>query len=158
MTKTLNVLASLFIIIGIFLTLENFNIIIGVSLQWPILILVVGVGFVMLFFERKRDDSALIWIGSFLIFLGIFFYCLNYISWKTLAYLWPIFLGIIGLSFLVTSIFTKKRMFTYFAILFISLFLALFIVFTVSLRLWPMSLVVFGLSLLMIEYFNRKGR
>ena len=39
------------------------------------------------------------------------------------------------------------------AIVFLALFLALSIVFTVSQVLWPVSLIIFGISLLSISYF-----
>lgn len=152
--RTLGILALLFIIAGAILTLENYHVIPGISINWPVLLLILGMGFVLLFFERKKEP--IIWIGSFLLFISIFFYYLNFTSWKSLAHLWPVFLGVIGLSFLATAIFTRKRIFAYLAILFITIFLALYLVFTISLKLWPMSLFIFGISLLIIDYFNKK--
>lgn len=154
--KSLGVLAFLFIFVGIIITLENYRIMGGVSRLWPLIPFLIGFGFVLLFFEGKRNDAALIWLGVFLISISLFFCFLNSTSWRNLSYLWPIFLGIFGVSFLITGFFTKERIFMHLSILFISLFLALYFVFTVSLRLWPMSLVVFGISLLIIDYFNRK--
>jgi uncharacterized membrane protein len=73
-----------------------------------------------------------------------------------MAHLWPLFLGIVGLSFLITTIATKSRIFLYLSFLFVTLFCALWLVFTVSIKLWPLSLVVFGLSLLSINLFTKK--
>ena len=156
--SSLGVLSLFFIIIGTIITLENYDIIKGVTNLWPVIPLLIGLGFILLFFERKKDDPVLIWLSTFLILLSIFFYILNRTSWKSLSYLWPTFLGILGISFLVSGFFTKSRILVYLSVLFIALFLALFFVFTVSLKLWPMSLVVFGISLLIINHFNNKLR
>ncbi|MBI5777918.1 MAG: hypothetical protein HZA49_00485 [Planctomycetes bacterium] len=152
--KSISVLAGLFIIAGMVLVLENYALLRGISQFWPGLILITGSGFVLLFFSRHRQDPALIWLGSFMVALSIFFLCLNNTAWATLSYLWPVFLGIVGLSFLVTGIFVKGRTYAYLAVFFISVFLALYFVFTVSLKLWPLSMVLFGISLLIIDYFN----
>ena len=153
--KSISVLAGLFIIAGMVLVLENFALLRGVSKFWPGLILITGSGFILLFFSRQRRDPALIWLGSFMALLSVFFLCLNNTAWDTLSYLWPVFLGIVGVSFLVTSIFVKGRTYVYLAVFFITVFLALYFVFTVSLKLWPLSLVLFGISLLIIDYFNK---
>ena len=155
--KSVSVLAGLFIIAGMVLVLENFALLRGVSKFWPGLILITGSGFILLFFSRQRRDPALIWLGSFMALLSVFFLCLNNTAWDTLSYLWPVFLGVVGVSFLVTSIFVKGRTYAYLAVFFISVFLALYFVFTVSLKLWPLSLVLFGISLLIIDYFNRRN-
>ncbi len=88
--------------------------------------------------------------------LGLFFYYLNFTSWSHVARLWPLFLGIVGVCFLVSTIMTGSRIFLYVSIFFVALFGALWLVFSVSLRLWPLSLVVFGLSLLSINFFTKK--
>ncbi|MFH1211965.1 MAG: hypothetical protein V1659_03485 [Candidatus Woesearchaeota archaeon] len=49
-SRSLNVLAFLFIIIGLILTIENFNIVNGASRYWPVLLFLLGAGFAMLFF------------------------------------------------------------------------------------------------------------
>lgn len=154
--KSLSVLAFLLIVGGIVITLENYQIIEGAVNLWPIIPFLIGLGFLILFFGEKKKDAALAWLSTLLISLSIFFYYLNCTSWKTLAYLWPVFLGIFGVSFLITGFFTKERMLVYFSIFFIALFLAFYFVFIISLRLWPMSLVILGITLLIIDYFNKK--
>ena len=154
--KSLVVLSLVLILSGTIITLENLNIIKGVINHWPIFPLILGLGFTLLFFSRKKTDSALMWISSFLILSSIFFYYLNFTSWKILSYLWPFFLAIIGLSFLTTGYYTNNKLLYYFSFLFIILFLSLFLVFSISISLWPLSLVILGISLLTIEYFNTK--
>ncbi len=153
---SLTTISVLFIIAGAVLTLENFNIVSGISSHWPLFILLVGTGFTLLYFQSKRGDVALVWLGTFLLQLGLFFYYLNFTSWTHMARLWPLFLGIVGVCFLVTTILTRNRIFLYISILFVALFGALWLVFSVSLRLWPLSLVVFGMSLLSINFFAKK--
>jgi len=148
--------ASMLIIAGVLITLENFGIVRGVSFHWPILLTITGSGFIMLYFERYKNDYVLMWIGTFIFLLSLFFYYLNAFSWVRLSTLWPVFLGIVGFSFLSTSITTGKVLFAYFAGVFISLFIIFTLVFTISVKLWPLSLAVFGLSLMIIEYIHSR--
>jgi hypothetical protein len=152
-TKSLNVLAILFIVAGAILTLENMGVLAGVSELWPLLVIVTGSGFLMLFFEQAKRDLSLIWLGTFLILVGLFFQFLSFTSWQRVTRLWPFFLGITGASFLAVAFLSPSRVFRYLAIVFLALFLALSIVFTVSTVLWPVSLIIFGISLLSISYF-----
>ncbi len=155
---TLFFLAGIFVIVGILITLENFSIIRGISIHWPLFLLITGLGFMILFFQRNKTDLALLWIGSFVFILGIFFYYLNFTSWRRLSTLWPVYLGIVGFSFLSTGIYSKRPIFGYFAVVFIALFIVFTSVFYVSQRLWPMSFVIFGASLLILEYIQKKRK
>jgi len=149
-------MSVIFIAAGSVLTLENFKILTGLSSHWPLLILALGSGFMFLYFQNGRGDAALIWIATFLLQLGLFFYYLNFTSWSEMARLWPVFLGIVGACFLASTIATKNRVFLYISIFFVAAFGALWLVFSVSLLLWPLSMVVFGLSLLLINLFTDK--
>lgn len=154
--KTLLFSAIIFILVGTLLTLENFSVIAGISAHWPIFLLIIGSGFTILYFQRKKTDEVLLWLGTLIFILGIFSYYLNFTSWQQLATLWPIFLGIIGSCFLSVGLVAKKVILNYFGILFISLFLIFTLVFTISIKLWPLSLVVFGICLLILEYLHNK--
>jgi hypothetical protein len=151
-------LSAILIIVGMVLTLENFLIIKGLSNHWPVFLLITGSGFIMLFLQRKKNDLFLLWLGSFISILGIFFYYLNFTTWGVLSILWPVFLGIIGISFLSVWYFSRLSLYAYFAISFTALFLALSLVFSVSSKLWPMTLVIVGLSLLILDHFTKKER
>jgi hypothetical protein len=154
--RTATVLAVFLIIAGSLITMENFDMIKGVTYHWPILLVVFGAGFLMLFFERNRNDPVLMWLGTFQIALSLLFYYLNATSWKNLASLWPVFLGAVGISFLTVAIFSRKMLFVYFAGSFLGLFIIFTLVFSISSKLWPLSFVVFGLSLIIIEQINSK--
>jgi len=149
-------LAALFIIIGTVITLENFEIIKGLSNHWPVFLLIIGSGFIMLFLQKNKTDLVLLWLGSFISMHGVFFYYLNFTSWNVLSTLWPIFLGIVGMCFLSIWFFSRIPLYAYFAISFTSLFLALSLVFSISPKLWSMTLVIVGFSLLILDYFNKR--
>ena len=154
--RTATVLAVFLIIAGSLITMENFAMIKGVTYHWPILLVIFGAGFIMLFFERDRNDPVLMWLGTFQIALSLLFYYLNATSWRNLASLWPVFLGAVGISFLAMAIVSRKMLFVYFAGSFLGLFIIFTLVFSISSKLWPLSFVVFGLSLIIIEQINSK--
>lgn len=153
--RTATSLASLLVITGALITLENFSVIQGVSWHWPLLLLILGAGFVLLFFQRDRLDPVLLWLGTFIFVLGVLFYYLNGTSWSQLASLWPVFLGIVGLSFLSVAVLTRRYLFAYFASGFIALFIIFTLIFNISRKLWPMSFVVFGIGLLILDHQQR---
>lgn len=148
---TLTYLAGLFVFAGAVVTLENFDVLHGVTLHWPILLSLLGAGFVLLFFQRQRIDPVLLWLGTFLIALSIFFYYLNLTAWTRLANQWPGFLGVAGVSFLSIAVAQRNPLYAALALVFLGLFVILGLVFSVSTRLWPLSFVVFGLSLLILD-------
>ena len=154
--RTAAFLAPLLIFVGLMVTLENFQVIHGVSRHWPVFLLILGAGFVMLFFQRQRQDSVLLWLGTFIACLAVFFYYLNFTAWSRLAWLWPVFLGIVGVSFLCVGLALRKGLYLYFSGAFVALFIVLTLVFSVSMRLWPMSLAVFGASLMVLESLHRE--
>ncbi len=157
-TRTLLFLAVTLMAVGTVLTLENLGLVGGVSRHWPVFALMLGGGFLLLYKNRMETDAALLWLGTFILSAGLFFYFLNFTSWRLLGRLWPVFLGLVGLSFLAVGLARGIRMFNLFAVAFIGLFLTFTMVFAVSLKLWPVSLVVFGGALLIIEYVAWRER
>jgi hypothetical protein len=150
--RSVFVLAMVLIIAGVAITLENLRIISGASRLWPIFPIILGAGFAVLFLERKKNDLALLWLGSALMLLGGFFFYLNYTSWEKMTTLWPLFLGIAGASFLVVYLKGRDRLFLFLAVALILLGAVFYLVFGVSLMLWPLSLVAFGVSLLFVNH------
>lgn len=155
--KTIFFLASLLVAVGVLVTLENLQVVSGVSQHWPVFLLIAGFGFVLLFFQEYKTDLVKLWLGSFILTLSIFFYYLNFTTWANLATLWPLFLGAVGLGFLCVGFFSRSRVYYYFAVSFIALFITLTLVFSISPRLWPLSFVVFGISLFILDYLKKKG-
>lgn len=157
-TSTLLFLSMIFIGVGILLTMENIGVIHGVSVHWPVFLLIAGSGLILLYRQRHHNDSFLLWFGIFNLQIGFFFYYLNFTTWLMLNWLWPIFIGITGFSFLLTGLIHRRIVFISIGIIFILLFLTFTLIFTISKHLWPVSFVVFGLCLFVIEYMNRKIR
>jgi hypothetical protein len=148
-------LAVILIITGIVVTLENFRFLNGISRHWPALLLILGLGFTLLYFQRQKQDQVLIWLGTFIGLLGLFFYYLNFTTWKSLSHDWPVFLLIIGISFIPVAASRRKMIYVLSSLSFITLFLIFFMVFKVSAKLWPLSFLFLGADLLIIEYVNR---
>ena len=154
--RSVFVLAVILIIAGLILTLENTGFIKGASKLWPLFPLAAGGGFLLLYFEYKRTDIALLFLGTVLILLSVFFLFLNYTAWSLTATLWPLFLGIAGAGFLPMYFSSRVRLFLFLAIGLILLAGVFYLVFGVSLALWPLSLVAFGASLLFVNHYYLK--
>jgi hypothetical protein len=152
-TSSFNILAVVLILVGATFLLENFNIINGIWLIWPILTLILGVGFCMMYF-RARRDLVLLGIGSFLNLMSIFFFYLNFSEWSLLTYLWPVFIVILGLTFLACFLMSRSRVLVYLATLLIAIGFSFILIFAVSTRLWPISLVLAGISFIIISIFE----
>jgi len=153
-TSSFNILAVVLIIIGAVFLLENFGYIEGAWLFWPILPLILGIGFCMLYFRSKRD-LMLLGMGSFMVLNSAFFFYLTFAGWALLAYLWPVFIVLLGFTFLSCFIASKSRVLIYLATILIALGASFILIFAVSIRLWPISLVLTGISFIIISMFER---
>jgi hypothetical protein len=150
-------LAVVLIAAGAALTLENMGFVRGAGILWPAFVLILGAGFLLMFFNRDKNDPALLFIGTSLSLLGAFFFYLNFTGWSSMATLWPVFLGIAGAGFLAIYLDRRVRLFLFLAVALVMLAGVFYLVFGVSLHLWPLSLVAFGLSLLVVNhYYLRK--
>ena len=151
-----NVLALLCIAIGGLLILENYGYIRGVYNLWPVFPLILGIGFYMLYRDRGKKDLLLLAIGIYLIQFSVLAFYENYTSWSNMIYLWPFFVGFLGVSFLSIYVSTGKGIiFFHLAVLLIGLCVVFFLIFSVDYRLWPISLILFGISILLIKEFNK---
>ncbi|MGA2506152.1 MAG: hypothetical protein ABSF80_01580 [Chitinispirillaceae bacterium] len=151
--KSIFVLALVFIAAGTALTLENIGVVRGASKLWPGFVLILGAGFLILFFDRRKNDLALLFLGTIISLLGVFFFFLNYTAWSKMATLWPVFLGIAGAGFLAMYLVSRARLFLFLFVALTMLAGVFYLVFGISLILWPLSLVAFGASLLVVNHF-----
>ncbi len=151
-----NVLALLCIVVGALLILENYGYINGMYHFWPVLTLILGVGLYLLYAEREGRNPTILAIGVYLIqFSALAFYA-NYTSWASMEYLWPFYIGFLGVSFLSVYVSTKRgTIFFHLGVFLVGLCIVFFMVFSVDYRLWPISLVLFGISILLIKEFNK---
>jgi len=149
------ILSILLILSGVILLLESYGIVEGISRLWPVFPCILGIGFILLF-ARKRSDITLLIIGTFLVWVSLLFFFLNFTAWRLLADLWPLFVLFLGFSFLAPVLWVGKRgVFVPLAIILIILGAAFLLVFTIDPRLWPATLVLFGISLLIINRYDR---
>ena len=151
--RSVFVLAIIFVVAGAVLTLENVGYLKGASRLWPLFPGVVGAGFLFIYFERNKSDHALMFLGTVLAFLAMFFFYLNFTTWRQIATLWPVFLGIMGMGFLSIYLTSRIRLFLFLALSLMLIAAVFYLVFGVSLALWPLSLVAFGASLLIVNHF-----
>lgn len=155
--KSVFVLAMVFIAAGATLTLENMGLVRGASKLWPAFVLILGAGFLILFFDRKKNDLALLFLGTVISLLGAFFFFLNYTAWSKMSTMWPVSLGIAGAGFLAMYLVSRARLFLFLFVALTMLAGVFYLIFGISLVLWPLSLVAFGASLLVVNhYYLRK--
>ena len=154
--SSFNILATILILIGGIFLLENFGIIQGAWLFWPLIPLIIGAGFCMLYF-RTRRDTILLGLGSFITLNSILFFYLNMTRWSLLAHQWPLFIVIMGLTSLICFIFSRNRVLLYIAVILIALGISFMLIFAVSTRLWPITLILAGVSFIIINLFERLG-
>ncbi|MFC1741826.1 hypothetical protein ACFL3V_04795 [Nanoarchaeota archaeon] len=159
-SSSFNIIASILILIGIILMLDNFSIMTGILFLWPVIPLVMGIGFTLLFFKSRRRDLVLLGIGTCVVLNSLFFIYLNLQGWATLAYLWPVFLALLGLTFFACHFFAKTRILIYLAVILIALGVSFILIFAISTKLWPITLILAGISFIIINIFkitSRKG-
>jgi hypothetical protein len=150
-------LAVLSILSGVLLLLDAYGYLNGIYKLWPAFPLILGIGLFLLFFQKHRQEVALLGIGAYLVCASIFFFYLNFTSWAILADAWPLFIGFLGISFLAPVVLgRKRRIFTPIALFLIFLCAVFILVISVDSKLWPISLILFGICLLLIGRFDRK--
>lgn len=144
-------LAILCLIVGFLLTIDNLGILTGTWKLWPIFSLFLGIGGVWTFRAGSKRDLIVLGIGTYLIFISIFFFVLNFTSWSLMSKVWPTFIGVLGFSSLIITYFAEeKKWFAVSGLFFIFLSLIFFMVFTIEAKLWPISLILFGIWVLLI--------
>ncbi len=146
------VLASALVITGFLLLFESFGYLNGISRLWPVFSLIIGIGLIMLF--KNQEDTGLLWLGSLMIMLSLFFFYLNFTSWKQLARLWPVFIAVFGLAFLFCYFINKNRAVLMASLFTILLSIAFILIFSLSVKLWPVSLIIAGIFIYFISKYN----
>lgn len=150
------ILAIFSIISGLLLLGENYGLLPAVHNFWPFASGALGIGFLLLY-RKKKLESLLVGIGTYLICFSILALICNFTSWRILKDTWPLFISFLGISMLCIFLFAKKQ-FLYFSLgsSLIMLSLVFFFVFSVDPLLWPLSLILFGISVILLNYFRIK--
>jgi hypothetical protein len=144
--------AILLIVIGVLLGIDAFWNLSFIYKLWPLIITMLGIGFIGIFKTRDRKEALYLSVGIYL--LGFSFLALwcDFTTWYALKALWPLFITFLGLSFLFAHIYGgKKRAWLLIGLLLISLSAVLYFVFTVNPALWWSVFVLAGASVLISE-------
>ncbi|MFH1063691.1 MAG: hypothetical protein V1729_01275 [Candidatus Woesearchaeota archaeon] len=154
-TSSFNILAVILIFLGTVFMLDNYGIIQGILIFWPLLPMMMGTGFCMLFFRARKRDVILLGIGCFILLNSAFFFYLNFTSWFFIAYLWPVFIMILGMTFFACYLFSGKKIILYLSVILTAIGISFILIFALSTRLWPITLVFTGISFIIINTFPR---
>ena len=149
-------LSFLLAFIGIMLAVDTMADLSFIYRLWPLLATILGTGFIGIYIRRSRREAVYIGIGVYLIgFGGLALYC-SLTSWAALASLWPVFIGLMGLSFIFGYFFGRRRpMFLLTGLLFISIAMLFYFVFGQNQRLWWTVFIFASISFLIFDRVRR---
>ena len=149
MNDKINGIGIFLIIIGIIFAIENYYNFYILYKLWPLFITFLGAGFLGIFTKRGRREAVFLGIGLYLILFSIFSLYLNFASWATLTFLWPVFIGLFGVTFLSIYFFhLKNKIYLFIALIMISITIVFFVVFTLSGDFWWLTFILIGLSII----------
>jgi hypothetical protein len=119
---------------------------------WPLLITILGIGFLGIFVKRGKRESAYFGTGVYLTgFSALALFC-NFTTWKNLATYWPMFILFLGIAFIGPFFFDRsKRLLLLIGLLLSSVSVVFYFIFSVSSTLWWTSFIFTGLSVLIAE-------
>lgn len=143
-------LAYMLFIIGILFALDSY---LGISLflnLWPVLVLILGIGFIGIYSKGKRRGFTYLVIGIYMIlFTFLALYC-NFTSWALLSIYWPIFITFLGIVVIAIFIYRQtSRVMLFLGLLLIFLSFYFFIVFSIGNNAWWTIFILVGLSILL---------
>ena len=140
------------VIIGLLLAVDSILKLSLIYKLWPVLITVVGVGFIGIFRQRARKEPLYLSVGIYFIGFSILALYCNFSSWTTLSTLWPLFIAILGIALIGSFIFCRRqRIQLLLGLLLLSLCTVFFFVFTLDSRLWWTGFILGGISILVSE-------
>ena len=148
------------IFLGMFFLLEQMDIIPEIGNLWPIFMILFGFALLAGYFF-KRDNSGILFVGSLVSLNGFFFmfWNLDYIGRYDMGELWPIFILIPGVSFILMALVSKeekKALIPGVILIVISIIFLLNTIGDVDIdilrfifKFWPIILVLIGIKLLL---------
>jgi len=143
-------LAIYLIIIGLLFAVDSFLELSIIYKLWPVITLILGIGFIGIFVKRKARDALFLAIGAYLIlFSFLALYC-NFTTWRILVHIWPLFIMFFGCALIIQFFFHNENRFVLFLGLLLSFLSVFFIlVFSVSGQYWWSIFILVGLSILL---------
>ena len=145
-------LALMLVVMGLLFGVDTLAGIAVIWRLWPLLITILGIGFVGIFARRGRREATYLAVGVYLIcFSGLAIYC-SFTTWTALAWLWPLFIAFMGLTLLAVVTFCRRgRLMLLLGLLLVSLSAVFFFVFALSPAYWWVIFVLAGISILIAE-------
>jgi hypothetical protein len=149
-------LGILLAIIGALLAIDAFADLSFVYRLWPLLSVVLGVGFIGIYVRRARREAVYMGVGVYAIgFSGLALYC-SFTSWASLSTLWPVFIVLMGVSFLFAFFYGNRNPAMLLAgLLFISLAVLFYSLFGLNHRLWWIVFILAGISFFIFDKVRR---
>ncbi|MDP8217217.1 MAG: hypothetical protein P9M03_00630 [Candidatus Theseobacter exili] len=156
MSKNINLInttykrvALLLIVIGLLLAADSFLRLNFFYKLWPLIVAVLGIGFIGIYLRQKAGGGIYLAVGEYLVcFSGLAIYC-NFTSWHDLMFLWPLFivyLGIVSVTFFFID--KEKHILLLIGLLLVSLGGFFLLIFSVSVQYWWSIFILVGLSFL----------
>ncbi|MFC1584743.1 hypothetical protein ACFL5V_04275 [Fibrobacterota bacterium] len=123
---------------------------------WPLLVSLLGAGFIGIHLNRPRQEGIYIGLGVFFLGLSLLLLYCSLFSWADLDILWPVFIILLGVSFCFAYAFGKRDPFLLLAgLLLISIAIVFFFVFGLTYKLWWTIFLLAGSSLLIYDRARR---
>jgi hypothetical protein len=119
---------------------------------WPLIITMLGIGFIGIFKTRDRKEAMYLIVGVYLIcFSGLALWC-DFTSWNGLSGLWPLFITFMGIAItLAYALCSKRKIWLLSGLLLISMSVVFFLVFSISRDLWWTVFLLAGTSIWISE-------
>jgi hypothetical protein len=150
--QTYHRISFLLIAIGAAYGVDSYFNIHIINRLWPLLITILGIGFLGIFIKRGKREAIYLGTGVYLTgFSALALFC-NFSTWKNLATYWPMFILFLGIAFIGPFLFDRsKRLVLLIGLLLSSVAVVFYFIFTVSSTLWWTSFIFTGLSVLIAE-------
>ncbi len=149
-------LGILLTFIGVLLAIDTFADLSIVYKLWPLLVVMLGTGFIGIHVRRGRRESAYVGVGTFLTALGLLMLYCSLTTWAAMAGLWPLFIAFLGVSFCVAYFASGRRPYVFLAGLLCLLLAATFlVVFSSQRHLWWITFFLAGPSFLVFDRARR---
>lgn len=144
-------LGIVFIFLGLIFATETFFKIRILYKVWPVIITILGMGYIGIFYKRESREGFFLGIGVYLIlFSFLALYC-NFTSWKQLSFLWPLFVVFLGISFIAIVIFKlKNKLLLFLGLIMVSISITFFLTSSIHSKFWWSILIFLGISILVM--------
>ena len=119
---------------------------------WPLLITILGGGFIGLHLRRSRREGVYMAVGTYLILVSVLMLYCNFTGWLTLAWLWPMFILFLGVAFVASYLFgSRAPLMLLGGLLLASVAVVFLYLFTFHAGTWWIALILAGVSFFLFD-------